>query len=344
MATISTAGYGDITGDLDSTQEILYSTLILIVGMMVYTLVIASLEDIVSQLDVTSSLHKMKTDKVKMYAQSQCLPESLKAKLGAYYEQLWRSHLGIKGEKLMSYIPVYLKSDLITEMTTPFIQKTFFIKDCAADIVAQVVHNLDLEIYLAGDCLFREGERCDVLYFVYKGAIDLFTAQNVKFKTMSSCTLGESPFFLFEPHICTAKTADACEIFQISMGAFLHLLHENQLEIKFREYLSEHHATLKEKKESTEKTIQNLNSSKMVRFLDADSGVVKVSKGVILPDSKFRVVWNISAFFGLLYLIISIPVEVSFVAHESVPLPLGNLMVDMMVGHLWLSIIYHLLL
>lgn len=337
MATISTVGYGDITGDLDSTQEILYSTLILIVGMMVYTLVIASLEDIVSQLDVTSSLYKMKTDKVKTYAQSQCLPEALKAKLGAYYEQLWRSHLGIKGEKLMRYIPVYLKSDLITEMTTPFIQNTFFIKDCAADVVDQVVHNLDLEIYLPGDCLFREGERCDVLYFVYKGAIDLFTAQSVKFKTMSSCTLGESPFFMFEPHICTAKTADACEIFQISMDAFLRILYDNQLGTKFKEYLSAHHATLKEAKVSTENTIQNLSSTKMVRFLDADNGNVKVSKGVVFPDSKFRVAWNVSAFFGLLYLIVSIPWQVSF-ANKSVHI--SSFLVDMMVDTFFMTDVF----
>ena len=49
ITTLTTVGYGDITADLNSLQEILYSTLILIVGMSVYTLVIASLEDIVSQ-------------------------------------------------------------------------------------------------------------------------------------------------------------------------------------------------------------------------------------------------------------------------------------------------------
>jgi len=337
MATISTVGYGDITGNLDSMQEILYSTLILIVGMLVYTLVIASLEDIVSQLDVTSSLYKMKTDKVDTYAQIQCLPEPLKAKLSAYYEQLWRSHLGIKGEKLMSYIPTCLKSDLITEMTAPYIEKTFFIKDCAPDVVAQVVHSLDLEIYLPGDCLFREGERCDMLYFVYKGSVDLFTAQNVKFKTVSHCILGESSFFMFEPHICTAKTVDACEVFQLSMGVFLRTLQDYQVGTRFKEYLAVHHPILQEAKATIEKTIQNLSSSKMVRFLDADEGVVKVSKGVVLPDSKFRAAWDYSAFFGLLYLIVSIPIEISF-ANKSIHV--GIFLVDFMVDIFFVADIY----
>ena len=119
MATISTAGYGDITADLNSLQEILYSTLILIVGMLVYTLVIASLEDIVAQLDVTSSLYKIKTDRANTYAQIQCLPESLKGKIGAYNDQLWRSHLGVKGDKLLKYVSPALKSELIQDAIMP---------------------------------------------------------------------------------------------------------------------------------------------------------------------------------------------------------------------------------
>lgn len=337
MATISTVGYGDITGDLGSMQEILYSTLILIVGMMVYTLVIASLEDIVSQLDVTSSLYKMKTDKVNTYAQIKCLPEPLKTKIGAYHDQLWRSHLGIKGEKLMRYVPAFLKSDLITKMVTPFLEKSFFINDCAADIVAQVVHGLDLEVYLPNDCLFREGERCDVLYFLYNGAVDLLTAQSVKFKTVSHCALGECSFFMFEPHICTAKTVDTCEMFQLSMAVFLRILHENQLVMTFKSYLSGHQSTLAEAKAAIEKTIQNLSSSKMVRFLDADDCLVKVSKGVILPDSQFRVAWDVSAFLGLLYFIFSIPMTISF-GRESVYV--GTLLIDVMVDLFFLADIY----
>ncbi|KAL7553159.1 hypothetical protein ACHAWF_016401 [Thalassiosira exigua] len=337
MATISTAGYGDITGDLNSVQEILYSTLILIVGMMVYTLVIASLEDIVSQLDVTSSLHKMKTDRVNTFAQIQCLPEHLKAKIGAYQEQLWRSHFGVKGEQLMQYVPPFLKSDLISGTTEPFLDKTFFLKDCAADVVAHVVRVLDLEIYLPGDCLFREGERCDLLYFVHSGAIDLLTAQNVKFKTVSHCTLGESSFFMFEPHICTARTVDSCEIYQLRMDAFLRILHDNQLRSKFEEYLSLHQQTLQEAKASIEKTIQNLSSSKMVRFLDANEGIIKVSKGIILPDSQFRVAWDVLAFLSLVYLILSIPMTMSFARKSVNP---ATFLVDLMVDAFFIGDIY----
>ncbi|KAL7466716.1 hypothetical protein ACHAXS_007001 [Conticribra weissflogii] len=337
MATISTVGYGDITAHLSSTPEILYSTLILLVGMSVYTLVIASLEDIVAQLDVTSSLYKMKTDKISAYSQLQCLPDSLKAKINSYYEQLWRSHLGIKGDKLMNYIPSYFKEDLIGDMTKPYVEKTFFIKNCGADFIAQIVQSLDLEVYLRDDFLFRQGERCDILHYVYSGSIDLLTAQNVKFKTVSHCALGESSFFLFEPHFCTAKAADTCELFQLSMDSFVDILKDHHLSSKFQDHIALHHKTLLEAKSSLEKTILNLNSSKMVRFLDANEGEITVPKGVLLPESRFRVVWDIFAMFGVLYLIFSIPTKISF---ATASISLSSVCIDVWVDVYFMADIY----
>lgn len=312
MATISTVGYGDITADLGSTQEILYSTLILLVGMSVYTLVIASLEDIVSQLDVTSSLYKTKTDKIATYAQSQCLPEVLKSKITSYYEQLWQRHLGTKGEKLLQYVPEYLKSDLISNMAMQYIGTTFYIKDCSNNFVRHIIRCLTLEIYLPDDYLFREGERSDILYYLYNASVDLLTAQNVKFKTVSCCLLGESSFFLFEPHICTARAADSCEVFQLSMKSFINALQEYELVQNFLDHIAAHHSILENAKASIMKTIQNLSSSKMVHFLDADDGRIKVPKGVVLPDNKVRVAWDVAAFIGLVYIILSVPTKISF--------------------------------
>ena len=346
MATISTVGYGDITADLKSTQEILYSTLILLVGMSVYTLVIASLEDIVSQLDVTSSLYKAKTDKITTYAQTQCLPEMLKFKITSYYEQLWQRHLGTKGEKLLEYVPDYLKSDIISTMTSQYIDTTFYIKDCSADFVQHIIRCLTLEIYLPDDCLFREGERSDTLYYLYNAAVDLFTTKNVKFKTVSCCLVGESSFFLFEPHICTARAADSSEVFQLGMDAFVTALCECELVEHFTEYLVAHHHTLESAKASMMKTIHNLSSSKMVHFLDADDGKVKVPRGVVLPDNKIRVAWDIGAFIGLIYIIISVPTKISFPSKTMGISPdkefdnIGSFMADLFVDVFFVVDIY----
>ena len=217
MATLTTVGYGDITAHEDSSQEKVFATLILVIGTAIYTQVIAMLEDIVSQLDVTSSLYKMKMNKVELYSQNQGLPDSLKSKIFAYYYYLWRTQKGIKGENILKYFPNTLRAEMTLTLISPLLQKTFFIKDTENDFVASLIDNISLEVYLPDDYLFIVGERCDTLYFLTKGEVDLLTSKKVKFKTVSDCVLGESSFFGLEPHICSAKASDICEIFQLSM-------------------------------------------------------------------------------------------------------------------------------
>lgn len=217
MATLTTVGYGDITAHKDSIVEISFAIIILVIGTGIYTMVIALLEDIVSQLDVTSSLHKMKTDKVDNYIQSLGLPDTMKTKITAYYDNLWRTQRGVTGKKLIGFFPCSLRREIMLDILSPLLRNTFFIKECTSDFVAHILEFISLEICLPEDTIFYEGERCDSLWFLCKGEVDLLTSKMVNFKTVSNCVLGESSFFGLEPHICTAKAVDNCEIYLLNM-------------------------------------------------------------------------------------------------------------------------------
>ena len=284
MATLTTVGYGDVTAHKDSIFEISFATVILVIGTAIYTMVIALLEDIVSQLDVTSSLHKMRMDKVNKYVQSKGLPDNLKTKIETYYENLWKTQLGVKGKHLLKFFPNSFKIEMTMDMLSSLFHKTFFIKDCTADFIAYIIHYLDFEVYLPDDTLFHEGERSDSLFFLYKGEVDLFTSKNVKFKTVSNCVLGEASYFGLEPYVCTAKASTHCEIFIFKievreeiycknksdslysmilhlLGYFFHhlqkdfitCLYDNQLMEKYVDYILKNEFQLQASKESISK-------------------------------------------------------------------------------------------
>ena len=217
MATLTTVGYGDITAHENSAVEIIFATVILVIGTAIYTMVIALLEDIVSQLDVTSSLHNIKMNKLKLYFQSQSVPDALKTKIITYYDVLWRTQKGVSGKKILTFLGHSIRSDVTLNMLTPLLGKTFYLKDCSTEFVLHLLDKISLEIYLPGDTIYHEGEKCDSLFFVYKGEVDLFTSKNVKFKKISDCVLGEASFFGLEPHICTAKSFEICEIFLLNL-------------------------------------------------------------------------------------------------------------------------------
>ena len=311
MATLTTVGYGDISAHEDSIAEILFSTLVLVVGTAIYTLVIALLEDIVAQLDVTSTLYESKMNAVETYMGMQGLPEDTKLRVTAYYENLWRHQLGVNGGKLLRYLPRSLRSDLLFDKLSPLLHETFFVKDCSADFVASILRSMTLELYLSDDIIFQEGERCDRLSFLYKGDVDLLTSSNVKFKTVSDCLLGESAFFGAEPFVCTARATTVCEVFHLHLADFQEQLADNHMLDKFSSYLGKNHKKLSKSKAAIEKMIKNLNSSKMAKMLSIED--MKTSpKGVVLPNSVARRIWDTTALSFLVVLIFTVPYQISF--------------------------------
>ena len=240
LATLTTVGYGDISANINSSMEIVFSSLILVVGTGVYTLVIASLEDIVSQLDVTSSLHKIRTDKVEKYVKLDALPDFLKSRIDAYYENLWNNHRGVRGEKLLAFFPRSFKNEMLLDMLSPLLHKTYFIKDCTTDFISLVLNHLRIELYLPDETIFFEGEKCDKLFYLYRGSVELLTSSLVKFKTVSDCILGEASFFGFEPYLCTAKSQDYCEAFTLCMEDFGACIHNCHLSQEYANYIRDH--------------------------------------------------------------------------------------------------------
>ena len=64
MTTLTTVRHGDIRAYENSTVELIFATVIFVIRTAIYTMVIILLEDIVSQLDVTSSLHNVKMNNI----------------------------------------------------------------------------------------------------------------------------------------------------------------------------------------------------------------------------------------------------------------------------------------
>lgn len=327
IATLTTVGYGDITAHQDSVIEILFASFVLIIGTATYTLVIALLDDIVSQLDVTSSLYKMKADKVHAYCEMEALPDALKSKIHVYYENLWQRQLGVSGNKILSFFPVSYRKELILDMICPFVRNTFFIKDSSVNFIAQIVNYISYELYLPGDALFHEGERCNNLIILYKGNVDLLNSKGVKFKTVDNCVLGEAPFFGFEPHLCSAKAVDTCETFCLSMGDFISCLKENKMCENFHDYLFKNNIKILESKECILKMIRNLKSSKMRKMAIEDKS--KIPKGVLLPDSFARCSWDALLLLHTSFLAFIIPYQISFISHDTaMPLFLIDVTID----------------
>ncbi|GMH59726.1 hypothetical protein TrST_g1578 [Triparma strigata] len=334
MATLTTVGYGDVTAISDS--EVLFATFVLIIGTGIYTIVIASLEDIVSQLDVTSSLYKMKMDKVQLYMGMHGLPLDLRNKVVSYYNICWTTQKGVHGRKLLHYMPRAMRSELLFEMLNDLLSQMFFIKDCSSDFVSSVLECLSFDIYTTGDVLFVTGEQADTVFIIHSGDVDLLTPADVKFKTVSGSILGDGNFFLREPHICNAKASATCEIFTLTFDDFWVCLHDSQLTPNFIVYLDENKSDLLKFGAMVEKMMKNLKGDKMRRMMEnKDENLLP--KHIILPDSKIRRAWDVVACLLTTVTVVAVPYRICF---SSVDFNPAWLAIDLLTDIYFLADVY----
>ena len=195
QVTITTVGYGDITGN--SYEEIIYQILLLIIGTITYSFIISYISNYIykkNQKSLTFEKNLGILKEIKLhnpYLKDTIYHEVLKNLLN---EQLYE-----KKDKslLFDCLPYSLKNKLIMEMYKPFVENFVFFKENEnSDFVVKVVTSLRPLIAFKNDILIQEGDFIKEIFFVKKGAlslnitIDKFNIQNSLKKYLGRNELG----------------------------------------------------------------------------------------------------------------------------------------------------------
>ena len=174
---------------------------------VIYTIVIVNLEEIVAQLDVTQSIFKRTTDHVKAYLIVQDIPEELRRKAADYLDRLWVKQRGIGGTRLLQYLPLSLRCQVVNELLENKIGKLFFIKDSNINVKKLFTSLLELEYFMPGEFLFMHGEPAVQLFMLVSGSVELVKDDlSTVYTTLeNSCVIGEGEFFSRQSQPCSGS-------------------------------------------------------------------------------------------------------------------------------------------
>ena len=172
IVTITTVGYGDITGG--TLPEILYQLLLLIIGTIAYSFIISYISNYIikkNKKSMTFEKNFQILKEIKMHHPSMNPSIYSEVLRNINNEQLYErkdKHL------LFDCLPYSLKNKLIMEMYKPIIKNFVFFKDnYNSDFVVKVVSSLKPLISIKGDNLIEEGDYIKEIIFVKKGIIGL---------------------------------------------------------------------------------------------------------------------------------------------------------------------------
>jgi CRP-like cAMP-binding protein len=160
-----------------------------VIGTLVYATVIVHLQDIVSELDVTSDLHKGRAHKLQSFLVREQTAMDFIVKGRTYMEKLWSTQRGAQSAEIRAFVPPALYAATLNSCTSRFLPQLFFVQKCHAAFQSAFLSNLKVTHYLKDDVLFRTAEAANRLYFVCQGEVSLVS---IDLQT-ETCTADAAP-------------------------------------------------------------------------------------------------------------------------------------------------------
>jgi len=172
IVTITTVGYGDITGQ--TVPEITFQIYLLIIGTIAYSFTISYISNYIvksNKKSMTFEKHLEILQEIKMHH-----PNMKNSLYNEVLRNINNEQLYEKKDKslLFDCLPYSLKNKLIIEMYKPLLKNLVFFKNIDnSDFIVKVVTSLKPLISIKNDVVIEEGDYIKEIIFVKKGIIGL---------------------------------------------------------------------------------------------------------------------------------------------------------------------------
>jgi len=172
IVTITTVGYGDITGQ--TVPEITFQIYLLIIGTIAYSFTISYISNYIvksNKKSMTFEKHLEILQEIKMHH-----PNMKSSLYNEVLRNINNEQLYEKKDKhlLFDCLPYSLKNKLIIEMYKPLLRNLVFFKNIDnSDFIVKVVTSLKPLISIKNDVVIEEGDYIKEIIFVKKGIIAL---------------------------------------------------------------------------------------------------------------------------------------------------------------------------
>ena len=178
ITTLTTVGYGDITGK--TYKEFVFQIFLLIIGIMAYSWLISYCSNIIQEKNKVTEDLKNKVrilDDIRMKYNK--MSKEMYTKI---YRHLEYTHLTYKNDPhvLIDSLPYSLKNSLLNEMYKPIIQNLNFFKNFKnSSFVLEIVRKLVPIRAYKNEILLDQGDLIENMYLVKEGSLTLEVKINI---------------------------------------------------------------------------------------------------------------------------------------------------------------------
>lgn len=203
ITTVSTIGYGDISPNLNSKMELVFSIVVEFIGMFIFSYVVSNMASLVSNLNVKSKEFQSELDRFVEYMRDKNTPEVLSRRVIAYLNFRAASKFALTDEdyKLLNQLNPALRMEMQISFYTSALQQIPMFQEKEDGIITwrtRAVEELALcietTVAMPGDLIQHRGEvGRDHMYIVLSGAVYVYGNSHSRKQTIAADN--QYPFF-----------------------------------------------------------------------------------------------------------------------------------------------------
>ena len=197
------------------------------------------------------------------------LPLDLQRKLFDYTNAMWNQNKGFETEAMLAHLPTSVKAEVMLHINESLIQRVPLLKQCSDRFLEAIILRMSSQVCLAGDYIFKEGDKSREMYFVRTGSVEIIMEDEhgteaviADIHSYSDCPFfGEISLLLGETRTASAKATSKCVLSSLSQEDFFEVLsmfpdEENSLRetasARLQNDIDREQAALQKKKEEEE--------------------------------------------------------------------------------------------
>ena len=292
FTTLSTVGYGDITGGTD--EERLFSIVWMLLGVGFYSFAIGSLTSVLSTLDTRSNELTIKLNAVDQISKEARLDPGLIRKLRqAIKIHSHKTELDTGDKQLMfDSLPKKLRYQVAMNMYESACSRIPFFENRSPEFISTIIPHLRYTFFEKDDYVYQEGDDPDEIYFISRGRVNFVVClQDIRFKSiLEGSYFGDVEMFLSSKRLCTCKIVYQTELLVmskpvISIQMMKYITEEfPEISNEMMELALKRRSKILEAKEEMEKVLMNVDRYAFTRARERKMSTVVMR----VPPSFFK--------------------------------------------------------
>ena len=220
VTTLSTVGYGDITPDQNSTIQVVFTMVVMLLGVGMYGYIIGNVATLITNLDAARAGYLEKIEEVNLFLKTRSVPDPLQERVRSYYRYLWETQKSISTRALLDELPHTLSTDIALFLNKDILEKVPFFSDADDLFIREIVQVMEPLAFLPGDYIIRQGEYGDSMYFLSSGEIEVIIDGRLVVTHSSGTFFGEGSLITNEKRNASIRTTTYCDVYRLSRHSF----------------------------------------------------------------------------------------------------------------------------